>query len=122
MPQFDREILNNLKIDKIKNKLKLRLEKQPQIVFAYLHGSILSADSPRDIDIAVYLYADDFNASHLISKRGFRAPEDYADTFKVLFTGKLVYRRCGGSSKADLMILKITFPKLASIWLKKFSS
>jgi len=84
MPQFDREILNNLKIDKIKNKLKLRLEKQPQIVFAYLHGSILSADSPRDIDIAVYLYADDFNASHLISKRGFRAPEDYADTFKVL--------------------------------------
>ena len=61
MPQYDREKMNNLKIDKIKKKLKLRLEKQPQIVFAYLHGSILSDDSPRDIDIAVYLYADDFN-------------------------------------------------------------
>lgn len=61
MPQFDRQKLNNLKIDKIKKKLKLRLEKQHQIVFAYLHGSILSADSPHDIDIAVYLYADDFN-------------------------------------------------------------
>jgi hypothetical protein len=51
----------NLKIDRIKKKLKLGLEKQSQIVFAYLHGSILSTDTPRDIDLAIYLYADDFD-------------------------------------------------------------
>jgi predicted nucleotidyltransferase len=67
MPKFDCEKLNNLKINRIKKKLKTKLEKQPQILFAYLHGSILSADSPRDIDLAVYLYADDFNQ---LSRRG----------------------------------------------------
>jgi predicted nucleotidyltransferase len=50
-----------LKINRIKKILKLEIEKRPQILFAYLHGSILSADNPRDIDIAVYLYADNFN-------------------------------------------------------------
>ena len=29
-------------------------------------------------------------ASHLISKRGFRAPEDYADTFKVLEESEII--------------------------------
>ena len=50
-----------MKIDRIKKKLNLRLEKQSQILFAYLHGSVLSTNTPRDIDIAVYLYADDFD-------------------------------------------------------------
>jgi len=53
--------MNNMRIDRIKKKLNLRLEKQSQIVFAYLHGSVLSSDTPRDIDLAVYLYADDFD-------------------------------------------------------------
>jgi len=50
-----------LKIDRIKKKLQLGLENQSQIVFGYLHGSALSIDNPRDIDLAVYLYADDFD-------------------------------------------------------------
>jgi predicted nucleotidyltransferase len=53
--------MNNLKIDRIKKTLQSRLEKQSQIVFAYLHGSVLSTDNPRDIDLAVYLYADEFD-------------------------------------------------------------
>ena len=53
--------MDNLKIDKIRKRLQLRLEKQSQIVFAYLHGSVLSTDNPRDIDLAVYLYADEFD-------------------------------------------------------------
>ncbi len=31
-------------------------------------------------------------ANHLISKRGFRAPEDYADTFKVLAEAKVIQK------------------------------
>lgn len=31
-------------------------------------------------------------ANHLISKRGFRAPEDYADTFKVLADAKVIQK------------------------------
>ena len=32
-------------------------------------------------------------ANHLISKRGFRAPEDYADTFKVLADANVLEKR-----------------------------
>lgn len=49
------------KISSIKKKLELRLGKQPEVLFAYLHGSVLSTGKPRDIDIAVYLHAKEFN-------------------------------------------------------------
>jgi hypothetical protein len=52
---------NKFKIDSIRKKLELQLGKQPKIVFAYLHGSALSTDNPRDIDLAVYLHANEFN-------------------------------------------------------------
>ena len=42
----------NLKIGSIKKKLELRLEKQRMVMFAYLHGSVLTNNNPRDIDIA----------------------------------------------------------------------
>lgn len=35
--------------------IKERLQKRPDIIFAYLHGSFFTADSFRDIDLAVYL-------------------------------------------------------------------
>ena len=40
--------------------MEVKVGKPPQVVFAYLHGSVLSVDNPRDIDIGVYLYADEF--------------------------------------------------------------
>ena len=50
----------NLKIGSIKKKLELRLGKQRMVMFAYLHGSVLTNNNPRDIDIAAYLYPDAF--------------------------------------------------------------
>lgn len=32
------------------------LAKYPEIAFAYLHGSSLTSESPRDLDIAIFLY------------------------------------------------------------------
>ena len=37
------------------------LEKKSQVMFAYLHGSALTTENPRDIDIAVYLFNEIFN-------------------------------------------------------------
>ena len=51
----------NLKIANIKKKLELQLEKQRMVMFAYLHGSALTDNNPRDIDIAVYLYGKAFS-------------------------------------------------------------
>ncbi len=50
-----------MEIESIKKKLRLRLEKQRQVVTAYLHGSVLTKKNPRDIDIAVYLYPKIFD-------------------------------------------------------------
>lgn len=50
-----------MKIESIKKKLKLRLERQRQVMIAYLHGSVLTKSNPRDIDIAVYLYPKIFD-------------------------------------------------------------
>lgn len=36
--------------------LKRALQLHPEVVFAYIHGSILSSDKPQDIDVAVFLY------------------------------------------------------------------
>jgi len=51
----------NLRIGSIKKKLELRLGKQRMVMFAYLHGSVLTNHNPRDIDIAAYLYSDAFH-------------------------------------------------------------
>lgn len=32
----------------------------PEIAFAYLHGSLFDGESPRDLDVAVYLHDDSF--------------------------------------------------------------
>ena len=37
------------------------------VMFAYLHGSVLTNNNPRDIDIAAYLYSDAF---HELSRNG----------------------------------------------------
>jgi predicted nucleotidyltransferase len=42
-------------------QLKHTLANQPQILFAYLHGSALSSEKPRDIDVAVYLISEEFD-------------------------------------------------------------
>ena len=44
--------------EEIKEILKQTLHRQPEIMFAYLHGSILSSVSARDIDAAVFLYPE----------------------------------------------------------------
>jgi len=44
-----------MNIDNIVSKLKKGVDKNPSILFAYLHGSVLSSEHPKDIDIAVYL-------------------------------------------------------------------
>ena len=45
----------------IVKQLKHTLANQSQILFAYLHGSSLSSEKPRDIDIAVYLISEEFD-------------------------------------------------------------
>jgi len=42
-------------VSEIKEKLRRALEKHPEVVFAYLHGSILETGHPRDVDVAVYV-------------------------------------------------------------------
>ncbi len=41
--------------ESIKNKLKSALQKRPDVLFAYLHGSFLKDDRFRDVDVAVFL-------------------------------------------------------------------
>lgn len=41
--------------DEIEEKLKKALERHPEVVFAYLHGSILETEHFRDVDVAVYV-------------------------------------------------------------------
>mgnify|MGYP001814175171 FL=1 len=43
------------------NQLKRTLSNQSKILFAYLHGSILSSEKPSDIDVAVYLISEEFD-------------------------------------------------------------
>lgn len=49
-----------MKFDKIIKHLEFEVSNQSQVMFAYIHGSVLSSDNPRDIDIAVYLFPADF--------------------------------------------------------------
>jgi predicted nucleotidyltransferase len=42
--------------ESVKHMIRKILESRDEIAFAYLHGSSLFADTPRDIDIAVYLF------------------------------------------------------------------
>jgi predicted nucleotidyltransferase len=48
------------KLDEIIKHLEFELNNQSGIMFAYIYGSVLSSDNPRDIDIAVYLFPADF--------------------------------------------------------------
>ena len=49
-------------INRIIQNLQPVLQKyQDRILFAYLHGSVLSSENPRDIDVAVYLFPDLFD-------------------------------------------------------------
>jgi len=50
-----------LNLKAIVKQLKLTLESHPQILFAYLHGSALSSEKPRDIDVAAYLISEEFD-------------------------------------------------------------
>jgi hypothetical protein len=43
---------------KVVETIKVVLQKEPNIVFAFLHGSFLSEPSFRDIDVAVFLGAE----------------------------------------------------------------
>ena len=45
----------------IVRQLKNALANQSKILFAYLHGSVLSSEKPRDIDVAVYLISEAFD-------------------------------------------------------------
>ena len=45
-------------MEEIKGLLTQTLQRQPEIMFAYLHGSILSSVIARDIDVAVFLYPE----------------------------------------------------------------
>jgi predicted nucleotidyltransferase len=54
--------MKNDEIKKLANKLRDALEKNPAVLFAYLHGSILSSNYPRDVDIAVYLTSEAYDA------------------------------------------------------------
>ena len=49
-----------MKFDKIIKHLELELSNESRVMFAYIYGSALSSDKPRDIDIAVYLFPIDF--------------------------------------------------------------
>ena len=49
-----------MKFNKIIKYLEFELNKQSQVMFAYLYGSILSSENPRDIDIAIYMFPLDF--------------------------------------------------------------
>ncbi|WP_456366803.1 type VII toxin-antitoxin system MntA family adenylyltransferase antitoxin [Thermococcus sp.] len=40
--------------EEIEEKLGRALERHPEIVFAYLHGSVLETEHFRDVDVAVY--------------------------------------------------------------------
>ncbi|NJE60189.1 nucleotidyltransferase domain-containing protein [Thermococcus sp. 21S7] len=44
-----------LNVNEVKEKLKRALEKHPEVVFAYLHGSVLETEHPRDVDVALYV-------------------------------------------------------------------
>ncbi len=40
--------------EEIEEKLRRALEKHPEVIFAYLHGSVLETEHFRDVDVAVY--------------------------------------------------------------------
>jgi predicted nucleotidyltransferase len=43
------------KMYSLDKKIQSSLLKYPEITFAYLHGSTLTSENPKDVDIAVYL-------------------------------------------------------------------
>lgn len=47
-------------INQIITKLKKTLSRHGEIAFAYVHGSVLSSASPQDLDVAVFLYPDQY--------------------------------------------------------------
>ena len=49
-----------MKFNKIIKNLEFELNNQSQVMFAYLYGSVLSSENPRDIDIAIYMFPLDF--------------------------------------------------------------
>lgn len=50
-----KETKNIIKKAAIKNRIKQVLEVRDEVLFAYIHGSILYSDNPKDIDLAVFL-------------------------------------------------------------------
>ena len=62
-------------IESVKNKIFAVLRKRQDVLFAYLHGSVLNSEDPNDIDIAVYLKPDIYNE--------FRKKEELAMGFSI---------------------------------------
>jgi uncharacterized protein YutE (UPF0331/DUF86 family) len=81
MPQFDREVLIRLSSELRKAVGRLReLGRLPKEVFL---GDLDKVGSAKYHFIMAIESAIDM-CNHIISRNGFRAPEDYADVFKVM--------------------------------------
>jgi predicted nucleotidyltransferase len=50
-----------MNIDNAIERIRLLLEDRTEIDFAYVHGSAVEHDSPRDIDLAVHLHEEAFS-------------------------------------------------------------
>jgi predicted nucleotidyltransferase len=49
-----------MEFEKIIKHLESELNNHSRVMFAFVYGSVLSSENPRDIDIAVYLFPVDF--------------------------------------------------------------
>jgi len=56
-----KETKNVMKKSNIKNRIKQVLKERAEVLFAYIHGSILYSDNPKDIDVAVFLNPKEYN-------------------------------------------------------------
>ncbi len=56
-----KEPKNVMKKAAIKNRIKQVLEDRDEVLFAYIHGSILYSDNPKDIDLAVFLNPEKYD-------------------------------------------------------------
>ena len=60
-----------MSLEVIVKQLKHTLANQSNILFAYLHGSALSSEKPRDIDVAVYLFSEAFDTLKIKAELSF---------------------------------------------------
>lgn len=54
------EAMNDRSAQQVQSAIAAVLRDAQGVVFAYVHGSFLSSDTPGDIDVAVYLDQDEF--------------------------------------------------------------